>query len=189
MLPKTDRSDIFKSLDDEKLDTFAFSQALSVTVMVIMTRGLTQKFVIRWSTIPTLKYKCLLTQYYFCWHRELSRILRWSATRYPSTRRISWMSRWEPNQPVEIFLKIYFQVCEDTPRTVCRDTNVLLPKLICTHYLDDRLIFDTADDQRDDLDWYSHNKYNLAKYIGMLSSQPDHYQTQPWAHQYIRPYD
>ena len=47
MLSETDRSDIFKSLDDEKLDTFAFSQALSVTVMVIMTRGLTQKFVIR----------------------------------------------------------------------------------------------------------------------------------------------
>ena len=49
-------------------------------------------------------------------------------------------------------LNICFEVCEDTPRTVCRDTNVLLPKLICTHYLDDRLIFDTDDDQRDDLD-------------------------------------
>ena len=47
---------------------------------------------------------------------------------------------------------IFFKVCEDTPRTVCRDTNVLLPKLICTHYLDDRLIFDSDDDQRDDLD-------------------------------------
>ena len=47
MLSETDRSDIFKSLDDEKLDSFAFSQALSVTVMVIMTRGQTQKSVIR----------------------------------------------------------------------------------------------------------------------------------------------
>ena len=47
MLPKTDRSDVFIGLDDEKLDTFAFLQALSVTVMVIMTRGQIQKFVIR----------------------------------------------------------------------------------------------------------------------------------------------
>ena len=42
------------------------------------------------------------------------------------------------------------EVCEDTPRTVCRDSNVLLPKLICTHYLDDRLIFDKDEDLDDD---------------------------------------
>ena len=57
-----------------------------------------------------------------------------------------------------------------TPRTVCRDTNVLLPKLICTHYLDDRLsvilsklmdfqlfffrlIFDDDSSVVKDLDW------------------------------------
>jgi len=44
------------------------------------------------------------------------------------------------------------EVCEDTPRTVCRDTNVLLPKLICTHYLDDRLIFDDDSSVVKDLD-------------------------------------
>ena len=37
------------------------------------------------------------------------------------------------------------QVCVDTPRTVCRNSSVLLPELTCTHYKDDRLIFDTED--------------------------------------------
>ena len=46
------------------------------------------------------------------------------------------------------------EVCEDNPRTVCRNSTVLLPKLTCTHYIDDRLIFDDDenDNERENLD-------------------------------------
>ena len=44
------------------------------------------------------------------------------------------------------------QVCVDTPRTVCRNSSVLLPELTCTHYKDDRLIFDTEDTEDRDQD-------------------------------------
>ena len=52
----------------------------------------------------------------------------------------------------ELLLAGTVQVCVDTPRTVCRNSSVLLPELTCTHYKDDRLIFDTEDTEDRDQD-------------------------------------
>ena len=41
------------------------------------------------------------------------------------------------------------EVCQDSPRHVCRNTTVLLPQVTCHYIIEDQLIFDQEIDERD----------------------------------------
>ena len=41
------------------------------------------------------------------------------------------------------------EVCQDTPRHVCRNTTILLPQVTCHYIIEDHLIFDLEIDDRE----------------------------------------